>query len=209
MAHDQRAEKARVAARPLILASISPRRKVLLRTFGLPFRVVEPKVREVHRHGWPPARLVAHNARLKALAVAATRRTGVIVAADTLVVLDGRLFGKPRSAGEAARMLRRLCGRPHRVYTGVCVIDLDHRRRWTDAVSTNVTLRPMSAAEIAHYATAVAHRDKAGAYAIQDVRGMVVDRIAGSLSNVVGLPLHVVERRLRQCGLIPWSARAR
>lgn len=198
MAHDQHPEK----AQPLILASASPRRRVLLRTFGLPFRVVTPRVNETHDRRVPPAKLVQRNAVRKAEAAARALASGVIVAADTLVVLDGRIFGKPRTARQADRMLRVLSGRTHRVYTGVCTLDLARRRRYVDVASTRVTMRGLSDGQIRRYLRGRAPWDKAGAYAVQDMPSMLIDRVDGSLSNVVGLPLHLVERRLRQCGLL-------
>ena len=193
--------------RVLILASASPRRRALLKTFRIPFRVVEPRIDEDHHERWAPARLVTRNATRKAEAVATRRSTGVILSADTVVVLGGRYFGKPRDQQDARRMLRSLSGRTHRVYTGVCVIDLERRRRWVDVAITRVTMRAISAEEIAGYAADRTHRDKAGAYAIQELDRMVVDRVVGSLSNVIGLPLDLVERRLRQCGLLPAPGR--
>ena len=190
--------------RSLILASISPRRRRLLAVFGVPFRVREPRgVVERHDPRVSPRRIVAHNARLKADVVARRLSRGVVIAADTLVVLGREHFGKPSDAAHAARMLRRLSGRTHRVYTGVCVRDVDRGRVVVDVAVSRVTLRRLRAPEIARYVRSRQAHDKAGSYAIQDLRSLIVDRISGSLSNVIGLPLDVVERRLRQCGVLP------
>ena len=185
----------------IILASASPRRRMLLRVLGVPFRVRVARVDELDDDRMSPPRLVTANARLKAEAIAARVRQGIIIGADTVVVLGSRRFGKPRDARHAKAMLRSLSGRTHRVYTGICVIDQDRRRRFVDVACTRVTMRRLSAAQIDRYVRGQAPWDKAGAYAVQDVHGMLIDRVRGSLSNVVGLPLEIVERRLRQCGI--------
>ncbi len=206
MAHGQRPAKAGVIAsrrtrpRLVTLATASPRRHALFRAFGLPHRIIVPRVAEVHDPRLAPVDVVKHNALLKARAVARRTTTGVIVAADTLVVCGGRLFGKPRNRADAKRMLRSLSGRTHHVYTGVCVLDLDRQRTSLDVAVTAVTIRRLSTFAIKRYLRESVHHDKAGAYAIQDTHGMLIDRLHGSLSNVVGLPLHVLERRLRDCG---------
>ena len=192
----------RHSTRPVVLASESPRRRALFQAFGIPFRVAVPRVQELHDERLTPAQLVRHNARLKADALAGSLADGVVVAADTVVALGARCFGKPKSADEARRMLTRLSGRTHQVYTGVCIIDAQRTRRWVDVISTNVTMRKLSPRDIARYVARMAHWDKAGAYAVQDLENLLIDRVDGSLSNVIGLPLHVVERRLRQCGVL-------
>ena len=202
MAHGQRPQKtSRRRAPTLILASASPRRRLLLRALGLSYRVVEPRVEE-HADGFrSPAAMVRHNASLKADAVAARRRRGLILAADTVVALGGRIFGKPRDPAEAASMLRRLGGRTHRVYTGVCVLDLARRRRFLDVAVSRVRLRRLTNRQIAAYLAHHRPWDKAGAYAVQDVERLIIDEVHGSLSNVIGLPMAIVQRRLRQCGV--------
>ena len=189
-------------ARPLILASASPRRRALLKTFGVPFRVVVPRVTERHSRGMSPARIVAANARRKADAVARSISRGVVIGADTIVVLGGRIFGKPADLAHARRMLARLSGKTHRVYTGVCVIDADRRHRWNDVVMSRVRMRRFSSSEIARLCRSKRHLDKAGAYAVQDLDTLLIDTVHGSLSNVIGLPLHVVAKRLKQCGFV-------
>ena len=185
---------------PLILASASPRRRVLLRIFGIPFRVTSPGVDERHRHT-RPAGLVADNARLKAEWMRGRRSRGLVLSADTLVTIDGRVLGKPTSAAEARAMLLRLSGRVHRVYSGICFLDLETERVWEAVDSSAVRLRRLSTEEIRRYVASGAAMDKAGAYAIQDMRWMMVDRIEGSISTVIGLPLHVVEQGLKRFGV--------
>ncbi len=213
-------------AGPLILASESPRRRGLLATFGIPFRVIVPAADEATNHHQGPAQLVRDNARLKADAVARRLRQGranprgtirrdaargVILAADTIVVLSDRsaggrvthrILGKPQGMAGGIRMLRLLSGRTHDVYTGVCIADAASGKRSIDVSRTRVTMRPLTDAEITRYLRRTKPWDKAGAYAVQDLRGMLIDRIDGSLSNVIGLPLDIVERRLRARGVL-------
>ena len=143
------------------------------------------------------------NARLKA-EWAATRLTrGVVLAADTVVVLGRRIFGKPSNRAVAVRMLQHLSGRTHRVYTGVCVVDVDKHRTTLDVAVTRVRMRRLSPTDIEAYLRRAKPWDKAGAYAVQEAGGMLIDKMNGSFSNVVGLPLDVVEKRLRRCGVLP------
>ena len=204
MAHGQRPQTPSLNAglrRPIILATASPRRHALFRAFGIPHRIQVPRVREAHHEQGHPRRLVRHNALLKARAVASRRRKGLVVAADTVVVCNGTVFGKPRDRGEALRMLRALSGKTHQVYTAVCVVDVDRRKTLLDVATTRVRLRRLSAHDIAQYVTRTHPWDKSVAYAVQDPEGMMIDRLHGSLSNVVGLPLDLVERQLRACGV--------
>ncbi len=187
----------------VILASQSPRRRALLRALGVRHRVVRPRIDEVHDHRLRPSVLVRLNARNKAEAVARSVTAGVVIAADTVVVLGTRYFGKPKDAHDATAMLRALSGRTHRVYTGVCIIDVTRRRRWLDVAVSAVSMRSLSEAQIAAYVAQRRGMDKAGGYGLQDPEAMLVDSVSGSLSNVVGLPLVVVERRLRSCGVLP------
>jgi septum formation protein len=152
----------------------------------------------------PPKRLgalryVEWAARAKAEAVAARHRTSVVIAADTEVVLRGRIFGKPRDRREAAGFLRALSGRPHQVYTAVCVI---RRGRRAEGLSrTHVTMRELSAAAIAAYVRTGEAQDKAGAYAIQGKGRRLIASIRGPYDNVVGMPLNLLRRLLRECGV--------
>lgn len=205
MAHDHRPQTASLrVVRPLILASASPRRRALLKALGLSYRLLVPRVRERYAARHPqPQQLVRENARLKATWAARRCAHGVVLAADTLVVAGRRIFGKPANRAAAVRMLRTLSGRTHRVYTGVCVVDVDRARTTLDVAVTRVRMRRLSQADIEAYVRRARPWDKAGAYAVQEAGEMLIDSMNGSLSNVVGLPLDVVERRLRQCGAWP------
>ena len=185
----------------VILASSSPRRRALLRAMGIPHRVRHAGVDEHCAIPGGARQLVRANARLKAEAVAKRLRQGVVLGADTIVVLRGRILGKPADFAEAVAMLTRLGGRTHTVYTGVCVVDVAKRREWVSIAATRVTLRTLSRRAIEAYVRRTKPYDKAGAYAVQDPRVVLVDRIQGSLSNVIGLPAHLVEQGLRWAGM--------
>ena len=187
-----------------MLASGSPRRKALLSGLGLSFETVAPGVDEAVKEGESPLTYVLRVAREKAAAGARLQPGAVVLAADTAVVLDGAILGKPSGEAEAKRMVRSLSGRRHSVWTGVA---LDGAARAEAAVETLVWFRALSEAEIAWYASTGEPLDKAGAYAIQGAGGMLVQRIEGSASNVVGLPLAETVELLGRAGLpLPWSA---
>jgi len=181
----------------LVLASQSPRRSELLRQAGLGFVVRIPGVVETRLPGEPPADYVRRLAIEKARAAAAASDEFVL-AADTVVVADGEVLEKPQSADDAARMLRRLSGRPHVVLTGVCVL---HDGREHAAVeSTRVFFTPMTEHEVLAYAACGEPMDKAGAYAIQGRASKFIERIEGCYFNVVGLPVSLVYRLLKTAG---------
>jgi septum formation protein len=181
----------------LVLASGSPRRRELLGQLGLSFAVVPPDVDETPRPGERPLDLVRRLARDKAAAVDGA----VVVAADTVVEVDGDVLGKPADPDDARRMLRRLSGRAHKVHTGVAVRAGDALA--VDAVTTIVTFVPLQAAVVDWYVGTGEPLDKAGAYAIQGRGGVFVEHVRGSVSNVVGLPLTTVARLLTR--LTGWA----
>jgi septum formation protein len=184
----------------LILASSSPRRRELLESLGLKFEVVDPKVDE-HRHpDEEPFDYVARIARAKAEAV--VTMGAVVVAADTTVVIDGHVLGKPGHPEEAKAMLRRLGGVTHEVLTGVAVARLTDIVQVVTAVeSILVKLLPMTEDEIADYVGTGEPMDKAGAYALGGLGAIFVESVHGSPSGVIGLPLHTTARLLRSLGL--------
>lgn len=186
----------------MILASGSPRRRELLTHLAVPFRVVvsgEPEDSPER----DPARLAEELAGLKAGAVARSHPNAVVIAADTVVALDGELLGKPRDVAENRAFIRRLSGRTHQVYTGVTVISGGQAASGVER--TNVTFRPLSEAEIIHYAATGEGLDKAGGYGIQGVGMALVERVDGDYSNVVGFPLALVIRLLRGAGVAVWG----
>ena len=186
----------------MILASESPRRRELLAAVGVPFRVVPSGVDEVPRPGESPPRFVRRAALDKAEAVAALHPSSFVLSADTIVVADGRILGKPRDRAEARRMLARLAGREHRVYTAVCLLCRGRGFRELGTEVTRVRSRLLTPAEVAAYARTGECDDKAGAYAAQGAGMLLIDRIAGSFSNVVGLPMTRVVAMLARARLI-------
>jgi septum formation protein len=212
-------------APPVVLASASPRRRDLLLLLGISFSVQAADVDEEPEPGESPETLTTRLARTKALAVSrahpAPRSADAfidisrsmpescrgdvtagepVLAADTVVVLDGAILGKPADDAEARTMLRSLRGRPHRVLTG-CALAASGEIVWSSVVETTVWMRQYGDDEIERYVRSGSPRDKAGAYGIQDIGFRPVERIEGCLSNVVGLPL--CEVRLALTALDP------
>jgi septum formation protein len=188
--------------RQIILASASPRRSDLLRSLGVPFEVIGSRAEELHDASMETARLCELNAARKAEEVAQLNPNAVVLGADTLVTLNRALFGKPRDLKEAFEMLSMLSGKAHDVITGVCLIDLARERREVFHDRTEVTFKSLSRETIEHYLQFVPVLDKAGAYGIQDRGEMLVEKISGSLSNVIGLPLEKVSEALRRWELM-------
>jgi septum formation protein len=178
---------------PLILASASPRRRELLAQAGFTFEVITADVPEIRKPGEDPIRFVTRLAREKAEAVLAREDippNALILGADTIVLLDEEVLGKPQDAPDAARMLRLLSGRTHQVITGVCLAKGKERQRAAEV--TFVRFITLSDEEIEAYVATGEPLDKAGAYAIQGRAGRWVPRIHGCYFNVVGLPLALV-----------------
>lgn len=184
----------------LLLASQSPRRQEILTNAGIPFTVRIPSVEELRRDDEAPAEYVRRLARDKANAVPAGPEDYVL-AADTVVVVDGAVLEKPVSAEDAARMLRLLSGRTHHVLTGVCVLHGEDAH--CEVASTTVQFTDLSDGEIDAYVESGEPNDKAGAYAIQGLASKYISRIEGCYFNVVGLPISLVWRLLREAGYKP------
>jgi septum formation protein len=184
----------RPATRTLVLASASPRRREILTCAGIPFAVRTAPVSEAHDGSEAPADLARRLAVEKACAVPCADDE-IILAADTVVVLEGQILGKPVDAADAARMLGMLSGREHEVITGICLrhaggVIVDHE-------STRVRFAPLSPEEIDAYVATGEPADKAGAYAIQGRACRFIERIEGCYFNVVGLPVALVYRHLK------------
>lgn len=172
----------------IVLASGSPRRKELLTQMGLPFRVLVSDADETVDPTLPPAEQVALISRRKAEAAAqAAGPDALVIAADTMVALGGRVMGKPHSPGEAAEMLSELQGKTHQVYTGLTL--RQGERTESRVECTAVTFRPMTSAEVEGYVATGEPMDKAGAYGIQGLGGVFVEGIQGDYFNVMGLPI--------------------
>jgi septum formation protein len=190
----------------LVLASASPRRRELLKNAGIPFIVQPSEIPELPRVGEAPQAFAERLAREKALDVFRRRPQDFVLGADTIVIVDGQILGKPRDAGDAARMLRLLAGRTHQVITGVCLIGPYRKGRSsleeTRSENTLVTISELSDDDIQSYVATGEPLDKAGAYAIQGRASRWISRIEGDYFNVVGLPVSLVYRMLQENGPI-------
>jgi septum formation protein len=184
----------------LILASSSPRRRELLRQLGAEFKVVPSEASEIHPDQLTARETAQINAYRKARAVAKKFPDTLVLGADTLVYLDTTMFGKPATLEEAYAMLEQLQGRTHLVVTGLCLLHLRTHRQRVFAESTAVTFHPLDAVKIRRYLTKVNPLDKAGAYAIQEEGDLIVDKISGSYTNVVGLPIEKLKSELERWG---------
>lgn len=189
----------------LVLASASPRRQELLRNAGIPFIVQATDIPEIPRPGEPPRAFAERMAKEKALAVFQQRRNDVILGADTVVVVDEEILGKPQDQADAARMLRLLSGRSHLVITGVCLagfLETGNVRPETAqdvrSESTLVGMAALTEEDIRFYVGTDEPMDKAGGYAIQGIASRWISRIEGDYFNVVGLPVALVYRMLQE-----------
>jgi septum formation protein len=179
-----------------VLASASPRRQELLRNAGITFEVQPADIPEDPLPGEAAKDCAERLAREKALAVARQRPHDVVLGADTVVVIDGEILGKPSDAADAARMLRLLSGREHQVITGVCLVVNGQSSMASE--TTLVTVSEITDKDIAAYVASGEPMDKAGAYAIQGIASRWIPRIEGDYSNVVGLPVALVYSMLRE-----------
>ena len=185
--------------RVLVLASNSPRRQQILTAAGIPFTVRAPQIAEQLRTGESPSDYVRRLAEQKAFAVAMAPGE-VVLAGDTVVVVDEHILEKPRDHADALRMLRLLSGRDHEVVTGICLRSAS--RTIVDTAVTRVHFVELSGAEMDAYVASGEPMDKAGAYAIQGLASRFIDRVEGGYFNVVGLPVSLVYRYLKELGCI-------
>ena len=187
--------------RKIILASHSPRRKKLLQQIGLDFSVEESGYEEKPIQNATPSEIAKFLSLEKANLVAVKHQDAIIIAADTLVVIDNEILGKPTSKENAREMLRKLSNRTHSVVTGFTIIDTAKNKTITDCSETKVTFKDLSELEMAAYVETQDLMDKAGAYAIQEKGGLFVKSIEGDYFNVVGLPLYAVSKALEEFGV--------
>lgn len=178
----------------IVLASGSPRRRDLMNEAGYKFVVITPDVEEIADESIPIAELSLENAKLKAAAVAKDHAESIVIAADTLVAIDNRSLGKPADMDEAFAMISTLNGRQHEVMTAVCVQRGDQIDAFT--VSTAVFFKSLTDDELRAYQAKIEPLDKAGSYAAQDYGTMIIDRIEGSMTNVIGLPMDELAKAL-------------
>ncbi len=193
----------------ILLASQSPRRKALLESLGLPFEVVSSDIEELAPQASTIEQVVLFNAQKKASAVKRVGTNDIVIAADTLVALGDEVMGKPADSNAALATLTRLSGRTHRVLTGLALHSTRFGQRKI-AVETQVSFRSLSDTEIREYVATSEPYDKAGAYGIQGFACLFVDKIEGSYSNVMGLPLEALLRNLSELTSLPpfaWIAK--
>ena len=183
----------------LILASASPRRSELLAGLGVDFERRPVEIDESPSAG-EEAEAYGHRLAREKAAAAIAQPADLVLAADTIVVLDGELLGKPHNRQDAMGMLGRLAGREHVVLTGVCLLEAGSDRSECRVDRTRVFLKSLTRAEVEWYAGTGEPDDKAGSYALQGLGGLFVERLDGSSSNVIGLPLHVVYELFNQLG---------
>jgi len=193
--------KADKPVKKIILASASPRRQELLERIGLKFEVEPSRYEEQTIPALGPHELVKRNSLEKAKTVAASRRNAIIIAADTIGVRRGKIIGKPHTSTEARKMLTALSGRSHRVITGFTIIDTGTGKTVSRSVETKVYFRKLTPEEIDAYVRTGEPLDKAGAYAIQGLGSLIVEKINGDYYNVIGLPLAALAQSLKEFGV--------
>jgi len=187
----------------LILASASPRRHELLGRLGLSFDVIPAQVTEYEDPDADPREMVTHNASIKADWVSERYPDALVLGADTTVYIDGTVLNKPADIAEAKRMIRKLSGKSHTVYTGIAIRRKSDGLALNEGVASEVIFKSLSDTEIDHYLLKVNTLDKAGAYSIQDHTDMIIAGYKGSFTNIMGLPVDETKQILTRCGLLP------
>lgn len=186
----------------LLLASESPRRRELLRTLANEFTVEGTCVEEISSGiGLDPSEVALFNARLKAQAVAEKHPEDWVLAADTIVELDGKVYGKPRDLTEAAKVLQEFSGRSHKVISAVVLVCRNENKGTEFAAVSTVKFRDLSKQDIELYLSQVPVLDKAGSYGIQDKGEMLVESITGELENIIGLPVKALAEEMKKLGI--------
>jgi septum formation protein len=182
----------------LVLASSSPRREKILKKTGIDFEVIFPENIEERNISSDPVSHVLELSRKKAESVARKAMDSLILGADTIVVLDGEILGKPKDSDEAFKMLKKLSGMEHKVYTGISLVDKDRKKILSGYQLTKVKFNQLKDKEIKDYIDTDEPLDKAGAYGIQGMGNFLVEKIEGDLDNVIGLPLRKLEELLKK-----------
>ncbi|MFC1923925.1 Maf family protein [Chloroflexota bacterium] len=185
----------------IVLASASPRRKELLERIGLKFDIEPSNHEEKVKPGLEPHEQAKSLSLEKAKLIAGNYRDALVIAADTFIVLDGEILGKPITEDEARRMLEKISGKQHSVITGFTIIDTASGNMLSRSEETKVYIRELSSKEIDSYVRSKEPLDKAGAYAIQGLGSVIVKKIEGDYFNVIGLPLSAVTESLKEFGV--------
>lgn len=185
----------------IILASTSPRRNELMKLLGIPFEVIASELDESSIKEKDPERLVQILAQEKAKAVSKGSKNSIVIGADTIVYHKGKIIGKPKDKKHAAEILRSLSGQQHSIFTGFAIIDSDNDKSFVGVASAKVTMKELNDAEINSYIATEEPMDKAGAYGIQGIGGLLVEKLNGHFYDVVGLPLTVLRKELKKFGV--------
>jgi septum formation protein len=186
-----------------VLASSSPRREKLFRKLGLDFSIISPNVVEKHINGESPVEYVLRISLEKALSVAATlKHKHIVIGADTIVVCNGEMLGKPKDEEEAKSMLMRLSGRYHQVMTGLSIVKSKSEIMHIENVKSMVKFKSLNPHEIEEYVKTKEPLDKAGGYAAQGIGAFMIEEIQGSFTNIVGLPLSSLSNALKNLEII-------
>ena len=189
----------------IILASASPRRKELLKKINLKFEVDASDCKEDINPGLVPEELVRQLSIKKAKSVAARHKNAIIIAADTIGVMGDKILGKPHPENEVRKMLRTISGKSHLVITGFSILDTATNKIVTRTVKTKVYIKQLTDREIDAYVKTGEPLDKAGAYAIQGLGAIIVEKIEGDYYNVMGLPLNALTEALKEFGINIWE----
>lgn len=192
---------------PLILASNSPRRSALLSQINLKFIALPARIKEQILLNEKPEDYVERIALAKGNQIAKKYPNSTVIGADTIVVLENKILGKPKTKIKAKEMLRELQGKKHKVITGISVINKSKNIELSQAIKTDVKMKALTEKEIDGYVRTKEPLDKAGAYAIQEIGAVLIDEIKGSYTNVVGLPLDALCELLRKAEIEIWEKR--
>ena len=173
----------------IILASASPRRKEILENTNIKFDIISSSIEELVLDGESPCQMVMRLAFEKGIDIASKHKSDLVISADTIVVLDNNILGKPKDEEEARQMISNLSGRTHQVITGISLINLENNKKIIDYVISNVKFKKLSKDDINDYIKTKESLDKAGAYGIQGYGALLVEEIQGDYFNIVGLPI--------------------
>jgi nucleoside triphosphate pyrophosphatase len=189
------------AMKRIILASASPRRKELLEKIGLKFEVESSDYAEDMRSELSPDELARSISLEKAKVVASKHKNAIVIAADTFIIFRGKILGKPNTQAEARKMLMMLKGKSHSVITGFTILDADKNKILTKSVETIINVKNLTSEEVNAYVKSGEPLDKAGAYGIQGLGSVIVEKIEGDYFNVIGLPLSALVEGLKEFGI--------
>ncbi len=173
----------------IILASASPRRKEILENANVKFKIMSSDIEELTLEGESPCQMVMRLAFEKGIDIAHKQKSDLVISADTIVVLDNKVLGKPKDEKEAKHMIESLSGKTHQVITGISLINLENNKKIIDYVISNVKFKDLSEDDINDYISTNESLDKAGAYGIQGYGALLVEEIQGDYFNIVGLPI--------------------